>query len=85
MTEINWDNVTIVWHDEPPSIENINQIVLEDCAKNLKNMKSISDIIFHNVFLKDDNVVNVWAHDEDENLHCEFIPLVDWSGDDDEE
>ena len=82
---MNWNNVNIVWHDEPPSIEGIDWIVLEDCSRNLKSMTSISDIIFHTIFLKNNEVINVWGHDGDEVLHCEFIPSVDWSGEDDEE
>ena len=82
---MNWNNVNIVWHDEPPSIEGIDWIVLEDCSRNLKSMTSVSDIIFHTIFLKNNEVFNVWGHDGDEDFHCEFIPSVDWSGEDDEE
>ena len=82
---MNWNNVNIVWHDEPPSLENINQIVLADCARNLKNMKTVSDIIFHTVFIENNEVINVWGHEGDADLHCEYVAEVDWSGDDDEE
>jgi hypothetical protein len=88
MTEINWDNVTIVWHDEMPAIDNIEHIVLEDCKKSLWGLGRVSDLVFHLVFLSknhDSNVVNVWGEEDNEDLHCEYVAEVDWSGEDDVE
>jgi hypothetical protein len=34
---------------------------------------------------KQNEVINVWGHDDDNDLHCEYVGTVDWSGEDDEE
>ena len=88
MSKINWDEVTITWHDEAPEIDNIEQLVREDCKKSLWGLNRVSDLVFHHVFLGksyEEDVVNVWGQDEDEELHCEYVAELVWGGIDEDE
>lgn len=79
--EINWATVELKWYGPLPSVANVEQIIKDDCATNLKGLEKVSELIFHTVFLSDthdiDNVF-CWGAENDECLHCEYIPLPKW-------
>ena len=81
-TDIDWSTVKIVWHSDVPDITNVEQIIIEDCKKNLWGLASTSSLIFHLVFLGNDmhhDVVTLWGEEGNEDLHCEYDAKVTWT------
>lgn len=79
---INWHKVKLVWHSDVPNILNYEQLIIEDCKHSLRGLNRVSELIFHHIFLGDNmdsDVVFAWGEEDNENLHCDFMPVVIWS------
>jgi len=79
---INWHEVKIVWHSDVPNIPNYEQAIIEDCERSLWGLDRVSELIFHHIFLgpnMDNDVVIAWGEEDNEDLHCEFLPSVIWA------
>ena len=80
--QIDWSQVNIQWHGPRPDIQDVERLVLEDCAISLDGLDRVSELIFHHVPLEkswDHNVVVAWGEEDSEDLHCEFMPTVTWT------
>ena len=80
--EIDWFQIEIIWHGDIPNLPNVNDLVRLDCSRNLQGLEKVGELMFHTIFLGDSmekEIVMAWGQGaEDNNLHCEYYPTVDW-------
>jgi hypothetical protein len=81
-SNIDWSTTKIVWHSKVPDIADVEQQIREDCIQSLWGLDKVSELVFHHIFLGKDmehDVVFAWGEEDNEDLHCDFMPTVSWT------
>lgn len=73
--------IELAWDGDAPSAE-VQAKVVTDIRTRLGGLYKPSDLIFHTVWLTDDDEgpsVFVYGKEGSDKFHCDYLPVTEWS------